>query len=100
MSPHAAPYYEVSAGSCLSSASSRALGYLNPKVGPRCGEELILNWFRAKGNLFSGAAEGLNNKIRVITVRSYGFRTYKAMVVALFHTLVRLPEPAPIHNSC
>jgi transposase len=41
----------------------------------------------------------LNNKIRVMTRRSYGFRTYKAMVVALYHTLGRLPEPATIHNS-
>jgi transposase len=65
----------------------------------RTHEELILNWFRAKGELSSGAVEGLNNKIRVMTRRSYGFRTYKAMVVALYHTLGRLPEPAPIHNS-
>jgi transposase len=30
-------------------------------------EELLLNWFRAKGELSSGAVEGRNNKIRVIT---------------------------------
>jgi hypothetical protein len=36
-------------------------------------EELLLNWFRAKGELSSGAVEGLNNKIRVITSRFYGF---------------------------
>jgi Transposase len=35
-------------------------------------EELILNWFRAKGETSSGAVEGLNNKIRVVTRRSYG----------------------------
>jgi transposase len=63
-------------------------------------EELILNWFRAKGELSSGAVEGLNNKIRVITRRSYGLRTYKAMEVALYHNLGRLPEPAPINNFC
>ena len=66
----------------------------------RAHEELILNWFRAKGELSSAAVEGLNNKIRVVTRRSYGFRTYKAMEVALYHTLCRLPEPAPIHSSC
>lgn len=57
-------------------------------------EELLLNWFRAKGEISSGAVEGLNNKIRVVTRRSYGFRTYAAMEVALYHTLGRLPEPS------
>ena len=59
----------------------------------RTHEGLIMNWFRAKGELSSGAVEGLNNKIRVVTRRSYGFRTYKAMEIALYHTLGRLPEP-------
>jgi hypothetical protein len=27
-----------------------------------------------------------------VTRRSYGFRTYKAMEIALYHTLGRLPE--------
>jgi transposase len=66
----------------------------------RAHEELILNWFRAKGEISSGAVEGLNNKIPVVTRRSYGFRTYKAMEVALYHTLGRLPEPPPTHSSC
>lgn len=55
--------------------------------------EPILNWFRAKGELSSAAGEGRNNKIRVGTRRSYGFRTYNAMEIALYHTLGRLPEP-------
>ena len=42
----------------------------------------LLNWFKAKGEVSSGAVEGLNNKIRVVTRRSYGFRTYKAMELA------------------
>jgi len=42
----------------------------------RAHEPLILNWFRAKGEISNGAVEGLNNKIRVVTRRSYGFRTY------------------------
>ena len=36
------------------------------------------NWFKAKGEISSGAVEGLNNKIRVVTRRSYGFRTYRS----------------------
>jgi transposase len=42
----------------------------------RTHEPLILNWFRAKGERSSAAVEGLNNKIRVVTRRSYGLRTF------------------------
>jgi len=66
----------------------------------RAHEELLLNWFRAKGEISAGAVEGLNNKIRVVTRRSYGFRTYDAMEIALFHTLGRLPEPETTHRFC
>ena len=64
----------------------------------RSHEPLILNWFRAKGEISSGAVEGLNNKIRVVTRRSYGFRTYKGMEIALYHNLGRLPEPESTHK--
>jgi len=66
----------------------------------RTHEKLLLNWFRAKGEISSGAVEGLNNKIRVVTRRSYGFRTYQAMEIALYHTLGRLPEPESTHRFC
>jgi transposase len=67
----------------------------------RSHEELILNWFRAKGEISAGAVEGLNNKIRVVTRRSYGFRTFEAMEIALYHTLGRLPEPGEFtHRFC
>src|SRR6266487_1788211 len=67
----------------------------------RSHEELLMNWFKAKGEISSGAVEGLNNKIRVVTRRSYGFRTYDAMEIALYHTLGRLPEPEEFtHRFC
>jgi transposase len=66
----------------------------------RAHESLLMNWFRARGEISSGAVEGLNNKLRVITRRSYGFRTYPAMKVAMFHTLGRLPEPETTHRFC
>lgn len=66
----------------------------------RAHEPLILNWFRAKGELSSGPVEGMNNKIRVVTRRAYGFRTYKAMEIALYHNLGRLPEPPSTHKFC
>ena len=66
----------------------------------RAHEPLLLNWFKAKGEISGGAVEGLNNKIRVVTRRSYGFRTYEAMEIALYHTLGRLPEPELTHDFC
>jgi len=66
----------------------------------RTHQELLMNWFRAKGEISAGAVEGLNNKIRVVTRRSYGFRTFEAMEVALYHTLGRLPEPESTHRFC
>jgi transposase len=66
----------------------------------RAHEPLILNWFRAKKEISSGAVEGLNNKIRVMTRRSYGFRTFEAMEIALYHNLGRLPEPESTHKFC
>ena len=67
----------------------------------RSHQDLLMNWFKAKGAISSGAVEGLNNKIRVVTRRSYGFRTYNAMEIALYHTLGRLPEPdESAHRFC
>jgi transposase len=63
-------------------------------------EALLLNWFKAKGEVSSAVVEGLNNKTRVVTRRSYGFRTYKAMEMALYHNLGRLPEPEDTHRFC
>jgi transposase len=61
-------------------------------------EELILNWFRAKGTVSAGTVEGLNNKVKLTTRKSYGFRTYGAIELALFHNLGALPEPEFTHK--
>ena len=66
----------------------------------RAHEPLLMNWFRARGEISSGTVEGLNNKLRVITRRSYGFRTYDGMKTAMYHTLGRLPEPESTHEFC
>jgi hypothetical protein len=58
---------------------------------------LILNWFRARGEISNGAVEGLNNKIRVVTRRSYGLRTFDAMEIALYQTLSN--GSLPVHYS-
>ena len=52
----------------------------------RDGEGNYLEGLGAKGEISTGV-EGLNNKIRVVTRRSFGLRTYDAMEVALYHTL-------------
>jgi transposase len=61
---------------------------------------LILNWFRARGQISSGAVEGLNNKVKLVTRKSYGFRTAKVAKLALLHNLGRLPEPKRTHRFC
>ena len=61
-------------------------------------QPLILNWFRAQGQLSSGAVEGMNNKLKVITRSSYGFRTFKAAQMALYHKMGKLPEPEFTHK--
>jgi transposase len=66
----------------------------------RSHRELLLNWFRAKGAISSGAMEGLNNKLKLTTRKSYGFRTFRATEVALYHTLGALPEPEWTHKFC
>ena len=54
--------------------------------------KLILNGFRAKGALSSGAGEGFSNKVKLTTGESYGFRTYEAIETSLYHNLGALPE--------
>jgi transposase len=62
--------------------------------------DLILNWFRAKGTVSAGSVEGLNNKAKLTIRKAYGFRTYKAIEIALYHTLGDLPEPNFTHEFC
>ena len=59
---------------------------------------LLLNWFRAKGAISSGAVEGFNNKGKLTLRRAYGFRTFKAFELALYHTLGDLPQPEATHR--
>lgn len=66
----------------------------------RAHEELILNWFRAKGAMSSGVVEGLNLNVKLSTRKAYGFRTYEAVEVALYHRLGKLPEPNLTHRFC
>ena len=55
-------------------------------------------YFRAQKLLSSGVVEGLNNKAKVTTRKSYGFRTYRVLELALYHSLGKLPEPDSTHD--
>jgi transposase len=62
--------------------------------------QLLLNWFRAKKAISSGVMEGLNNKLKLTTRKSYGFRTFSAAEIMLYHSLGNLPQPESTHRFC
>jgi transposase len=66
----------------------------------RAHQSLILNWFEAREQVSLGAVEGLNNRLKANLRKSYGFRTYKAIKVMLYHKLGALPEPLIAHRFC
>lgn len=61
---------------------------------------LLLNWFRAKKRISGGVVEGLNNRLKLTLRKAYGFRTFEAVEVALYHSLGALPEPQWTHEFC
>ena len=61
---------------------------------------LLLNWFRAKGQLSSGVVEGFNAKAKLTSRKSFGFRTFHGAEIALYHSLGALPEPEFTHRFC
>ena len=42
--------------------------------------------------------EGLNNKAKVTMRKSCGFRTFRVLELALYHSLGKLPEPELTHE--
>ena len=61
---------------------------------------LLLNWFRAHGEISAAVVEGFNNKAKLTTRKAYGFRSYRCVEIALYHTLGQLPEPEATHRFC
>jgi transposase len=66
----------------------------------RAHEELLLNWFEAKGTVSAGSVEGLNNKAKLAMRKAYGFGTLRGVKMALYHRLGALPEPQFTHEFC
>ena len=64
----------------------------------RAHRELILNWFRARGAISAGTVEGLNYNAKLTMKKSYGFRTFRGVKIALYHRLGALPEPEFTHR--
>jgi transposase len=61
---------------------------------------LLLNWFRAKGTISAGIIEGFNNKAKLTMRKSYGFREYETIELALYHQLGNLPQLKFTHEFC
>ena len=59
---------------------------------------LLLNWFKARGQISTGVVEGFNNKAKLTTRKAYGFKTYHAAKIALYHALGALPGPKMTHR--
>jgi len=62
--------------------------------------ELMLNWFRAKGEISNGSVEGMNNKAKLALRKAYGFKSAQSYEMALYHQLGKLPEPNQTHRFC
>ncbi len=60
----------------------------------------MMNWFKAHKAYSSGIVEGLNRRVNLVTRKSYGFRSYDVLKIALFHTMGNLPEPEMTHRFC
>ena len=54
-------------------------------------EEGILAWTRLR--ISNGTVEGMNNKIKLISRRAYGFRDPYNYIAAIFHSCANLPTP-------
>src|SRR5262249_53176502 len=59
---------------------------------------LILNWFRARGTVSAGGVEGLNYNAKLAMKNAYGYRTFNAAEIALYHKLGALPESDLTHR--
>ena len=59
-------------------------------------EDGILAYFDER--VSNGAVEGMNNKAKVVSRRSCGFRTASTYVTALYHCLGDLPQPQLVHR--
>ena len=76
----------------MNSAMRSRLGPFQKFVGMlRSHLDGVLAWTQTR--LSNGAVEGMNNKIKSISHRSFGFRTAENFIAAIYHCCARLPLP-------
>ena len=85
---------------CRQAMRSRLEPIQKVALSLRAHRESILNWFRAQKQFNSGIVEGLNGRVKLRFRKAFGFRTFRAMEVALYHELGDLPEPRIAHRFC
>ena len=61
-------------------------------------QHLLLNYFSLKERLSNGIVEGFNLKAKLTMRKSFGFRSFHTLEVALYHALGHLPEPQLTHR--
>jgi len=59
---------------------------------------LILNWFKARGEISAGIVEGQNYNVKLLMRRSYGIRSFRVMETLLYHQLGKLPVSELAHR--
>lgn len=61
-------------------------------------EKNILNWFDVTPRMSNGVVEGFNTKVKLVMRKAYGFKTFGAFEIALYHSMGNLPEPKLSHQ--
>lgn len=61
-------------------------------------EENILNWFDVTPRISNGVVEGFNTKVKLVMRKAYGFKTFGAFEIALYHSMGNLPGPKLSHQ--
>ena len=90
--------YPAWAGKFLDAWCTRAMrSKIEPMKadGPDSSQETraVAELVSRRRSIVIGRRRGFNNKLKLITRKSYGFRTQKAYETALYHNLGALPEP-------
>ena len=61
-------------------------------------QKLLLNYFETKERFSNGIVEGFNLKAKLTMRKSYGFKRFETIEIALYHTLGSLPDPPMTHR--
>ena len=60
---------------------------------------LILNWFRARGEISAAIVEGFNNKAKLTTRKAYGFRSYAWKSLCTIHSVSYRSQKLPTDSA-